>query len=451
MKPAIRNYVFFILIISVVSIISCKQRQDYKKIIHDPALYSKAVHEINYVVIYDIFTPPVASRIFAYSNLAAYAIMSQGDSNLSPLQGKIKDLDSIPKPNPGEEVDYPFASLIALTHVGKELTFSDKTMQSLIDSIKTLAKNTNMSEALYNGSIAYGERVASYIMSWSKKDNYAKTRGSKFTVTGLEGHWSPTPPGYFDAVEPLWMTIRTLAIDSASMFASSGPPPFSKEKGSVFYNAAKQDYDTVNTLDTTKKWIANFWDCNSFKLFVNGHVMTTSKAMTPPGHWMEIAGQIAKSNKADFSKTVLTYTSISIGMFDGFISSWYNKYKWDLIRPETYINLYIDPNWRPYLQSPPFPEFNSAHSTISSAAATVLTNLYGKNIAFIDSSERDWGWPDRSFKSLDEAAWEVSMSRFYGGIHYPFSVKDGYDTGKKIGDRVTEKLFLKNELPSIKN
>lgn len=304
---------------------------------------------------------------------------------------------------------------------------------------------------MYNSSVDYGERVASYILAWSKKDNYAETRGKKFTLSGLEGHWSPTPPGYFDAVEPLWMTIRTIALDSASMFASTtGPPPFSKEKGSDFYNAAKQLYDTVNNIDTTKKWIANFWDCNSFKLFVRGHVMLSSKAMTPPGHWMEIAGQIAQANKANFSKTVLTYTSISIGMFDGFISSWYNKYKWDLIRPETYINLYIDPTWRPYLQSPPFPEFNSAHSTISSTAARILTNLYGEHNAFVDSSERNWGWPDRSFKSLDEAAWEVSLSRFYGGIHYYFSVRDGYETGKKIGDRVTEKLFIKNEIPSMK-
>jgi hypothetical protein len=91
--------------------------------------------------------------------------------------------------------------------------------------------------------------VADSILSWSKKDNYGKTRGSKFTVTGLDGHWSPTPPGYFDAVEPKWQTIRTLALDSASTFDIVPPPPFSKDSTSTFYKWAKQVYDTVNALN----------------------------------------------------------------------------------------------------------------------------------------------------------------------------------------------------------
>jgi hypothetical protein len=46
-----------------------------------------------------------------------------------------------------------------------------------------------------------------------------------------------------------------------------------------------------------------------------------------------------------------------MAMFDGFIACWYYKYKYDMIRPETYINQYIDPNWKPFLQTPPFPEY----------------------------------------------------------------------------------------------
>jgi hypothetical protein len=94
----------------------------------------------------------------------------------------------------------------------------------------------------------------------------------------------------------------------------------------------------------------------------------------------------------------------------------------------------------PYLQTPPFPEYNSAHSTISAAAATVLGEIYKDNTAFKDSSERGWGWPDRHFKSSDEAAIEVSYSRLYGGIHYRQSVTTAYDQGKKIGLLVMEKL-----------
>lgn len=448
-----RNPVFYSMLFFIVAFVvlfsSCTQKKnDYVKVMHNPFLYNDVVHKLNYVVIYDIFTPPVASRVFAYSNLAAYEVLANDGNHLSSLEGKVKGLNNIPHPGANTKIDYPFASLIALIKVGNELTFSGDTMRILADSVKALAKNSGMPDDIYNGSIQYGTQVADSIISWSKKDNYAQTRGSRFTVTNLEGHWSPTPPGYFDAVEPLWPTLRCMAMDSANMFPPPPPTPFSKDSTSKFYQMAKEVMVTVNTLDSTKKWIANFWDCNSFKLHVEGHAMFATKAMTPPGHWMEIVGTIAQNNKADFYKTVAAYAGASIGMYDAFICCWYTKYKTDVIRPETYINKYINQDWMPYLQTPPFPEYNSAHSTISAAAATVLGTMF-TNTAFKDSSEREWGWPDRSFKTSDEAAVEVSYSRFYGGIHYKPSVLTAYVQGKQIGNLVMDKLNAK-EANSLK-
>ena len=101
-----------------------------------------------------------------------------------------------------------------------------------------------------------------------------------------------------------------------------------------------------------------------------------------------------------------------MAMFDGFIACWYYKYNYDMIRPETYINQYIDPNWKPFLQTPPFPEYISGHSVISAASAEFLTRVYGDNVSFTDSSERDWGFTDRKFTSLSECSWEVSRQPF---------------------------------------
>lgn len=427
-----------------VLLFSCKQRSnEYTKVMHDPLLYCQVVHKLNYVIIYDIFTPPVASRVFAYSNLAAYEVLANQGNHFSSLEGKVTGLKNIPHPAADAKIDFPFASLIALIKVGNELTFSNDTMKVLADSVKTLAKDAGMPDDIFDSSIAYGIQVADSVLSWSKTDNYAKTRGSRFTISNLEGHWSPTPPGYFDAVEPLWPTLRCMVMDSANMFPPPPPPTFSKDSTSEFYKIAKDVMITVNTLDSTKKWIANFWDCNAFKLHVEGHAMFATKAMTPPGHWMEIIGTVAQNNHADFYKTVAAYTGASIGIYDAFICCWYTKYKYDMIRPETYINKYINQDWQPYLQTPPFPEYNSAHSTISSAAATVLGAIFKDHTAFRDSSEREWGWPDRSFKTSDAAAWEVSLSRLYGGIHYRQSVSSAYDQGKKIGNLVMSKLTAK--------
>lgn len=434
-------YSWLFVFCAVIAFSSCKQKSnDYVKVMHNPLLFNDVVHKLNYVIIYDIFTPPVASRVFAYSNLAAYEVLANEGKHFASLEGKVTGLNNIPHPAAKAKIDFPFASLIALIKVGNTLTFSSDTMKILADSVKSLAQNSGMPDDMFTNSVQYGNQVADSILSWSKKDNYAQTRGAHFTVTGLEGHWSPTPPGYFEAVEPLWPTLRCMVMDSANMFPPPPPTPYSKDSTSAFYKMAKQLMDTVNNLDSTQKWIANFWDCNSFKLHVEGHAMFATKAMTPPGHWMEIVGTISKNNNADFYKTVAAYTGSSIGMYDAFICCWYTKYKFDVIRPETYINKYINQDWMPYLQTPPFPEYNSAHSTISAAAATVLSTIFKDNTAFRDSSEREWGWPDRSFSTTDKAAIEVSNSRFYGGIHFFPSVTTAYDQGKKIGNLVMAKL-----------
>ena len=128
---------------------------------------------------------------------------------------------------------------------------------------------------------------------------------------------------------------------------------------------------------------------------------------------------------------------------DAFISCWDMKYTYNLIRPESYINRYIDEDWKPELQTPPFPEYTSGHSIISNAAAVVLTNIYGSQTPFRDSTERPWGWPDRNFNSTMEAAKEAGMSRFYGGIHFKRAIEVSADQGQKIGNLVTSKLKMK--------
>jgi hypothetical protein len=115
------------------------------------------------------------------------------------------------------------------------------------------------------------------------------------------------------------------------------------------------------------------------------------------------------------------------------------------VRPETVINKYIDPNWKPFLQTPPFPEYTSGHSIISTAAATILEHIYGSQAAFTDSTERAWGFPDRSFQSPRQAADEAGMSRFYGGIHYRPSILVARDQGVNVGNWVLSKLNMRKD------
>lgn len=420
---------------------SCNRPNDYQQVIHDPNLYSKLTGQLTEIMTFNIFTPPVASRVYAYSHLAAYEVMAKGDSSYASLESQLKGFAGIPGPGAGKQIDYPYASMAAMLEVGKTLTFSNDKMDSIVNALKEQALDHGMPDSMESQSKAYGLSVAKAVLAWSKKDNYAQTRSAaKYTVPEEEGKWIPTPPAYIQAVEPHWRTIRTIVMDSASQFAPPPPVAFSKDSTSEFYHWAKQVYDTVNNLSDEQKAIASFWDCNGFKVNLVGHAQFVTKAMTPGGHWMGIIGIICQDKKVNFSKAVQSYTLVSFALMDAFISCWDAKYTWALIRPESVINQYIDPSWKPFLQTPPFPEYTSGHSEISSAAATVLEHLYGTQVAFRDSTERAWGWPDRSFTSLRQAADEAGISRFYGGIHYRRSIEVAKDQGLRLGNYIMTKL-----------
>ncbi len=437
----------FLFAILLAGVTSCKQRTaDYQQVLHNPVLYSKITGQLTDVITYDIFTPPVASRIYAYAHLAAYEVMVHGDSSYTSLKGQLKGLDYVLPPDSGKVVDYPYAALMAFMEVGKTLTFSKDQTDQIVDSLKMLAETNGMPADMKKNSEEYGVTVAKAVLAWSKKDNYAQTRSAaKYTVPNDEGKWIPTPPGYFQAVEPQWRIIRTIAMDSCNQFAPPAPCAWGKDSTCAFYKMAKQVLDTVVNLTEEQKAISSFWDCNGFKLNVVGHTMYATKAMTPGGHWMGITGIICENKKADFDKTVYTYTTVSFAVMDAFIACWDAKYTFNLVRPETVINKYIDANWKPFLQTPPFPEYTSGHSIISTAASTVLEHIYGAQTPFRDSTERPWGFPDRSFKTPREAADEAGISRFYGGIHYRPSIFVARDQGEKVGNYVLTKLSMRKE------
>jgi len=197
-----------------------------------------------------------------------------------------------------------------------------------------------------------------------------------------------------------------------------------------------------DSLTAEQKHIAEFWDDLGGKLNVVGHVMFVTKKFSPTGHWMNIVGIAAQKSKASFRKTVAAYTLTSICMFDAFIQCWDEKFRSNMVRPETAINKYLDQEWRPYLQTPPFPEYTCGHSTVSSASAEALTKMFGDNFNYTDTSELEFGIPNRSFTSFRQAAEENNMARFYGGIHFHPTCLVSNVCGKEVGDFIVGKLKL---------
>lgn len=441
-----RASLFWILAISILA--SCSKPSTPLVITADD--YHKSVDKVGQIMVHDIFSPPVASRVFAYPNVAAYEIIAQENNEYKSLSGQLPGLENIPNPGEGKEINFQLAALIAHIDLNRRLIFSEDRMIAYRDSLYGVWESVNAKE--FEASKTYGLEVAEHVAQWMDKDNYKQTRTmSKFTVdTDDPSRWQPTPPSYMDGLEPHWNKIRPFVIDSAAQFKPAPPPPFSMEKDSDFYKELIEVYKISQEItekgdESDEVAMAQFWDCNPYVSVTRGHLMFATKKITPGAHWIGITKIACKKSDYDFDDTVYAYTKTSIAIADAFISCWDEKYRSNLIRPETLINEHIDDSWKPVLQTPPFPEYVSGHSVASGAAAVALTDIFGDNFAFDDDTELPYGLPVRSFSSFNEASAEAAVSRIYGGIHYRAAIEVGLDQGRDLGKFVIENIDMVNK------
>lgn len=394
------------------------------------------------ILVNDNISPPVASRNYVYPHIAANDILSHDSKGKRIVSG----LSDYPlKDAVAFEGKYSssLAASFAFEEVAVRLIY---TAQPFIDSFAVLLdwyKTNGLDPALFENSKRIGKETAAKVIAWMNRDGFAESRRmNKYVLLKSPGKWQLTSPGFFAAVEPHWGKIRPMVPLKKEQLDALLPIPFDTASQSSFYREAKYVYDVSISLTEEQKLIASFWDCNPFALKPVGHITAFVKKISPGGHWMNIVALACKRNQLNFKKTSEALTLCAITMFNAFIYTWDKKYEYDYLRPETFIEqLGIDYNWQPYIQSPPFPEFPSGHAVISNAAAGVLTALFGKDYVFTDNTETDFGLPERTFASFEEAAAEATISRVYGGIHFLFSCKTGQEIGKIISRQTMDRLY----------
>ena len=416
----------------------------YTTFTSDPLVYCRTVKQLNNIVLENNFAPMVAARNYVYANIAAYECMAAGDPSWQTLSGQVRHMPAMPRPPAGAVIDHDLAALLAFVKVGNAVTFPEGSMMTYYEQLLHQADSMGIPSRTLKQTRLFADTIARAVLAWSKGDHYSSTRGaSRYNVDETPGRWVPTPPMYATAVEPHWMEIRPMVLDSANALTCPRPPAFDvKNKNSAYYRALMEVKNTVDSLTEEQKHIADFWDDNPFKMNVTGHVMFATKKFSPAGHWMNIVGIGAQKAGADLHTTIAAYAKTSIALFDAFIACWNEKYKSNYVRPETIISQLVDPNWQPYIQTPPFPSYVSGHSTISNAAAEVMTEYFG-NIAFTDTSLKEFGIANREVKNFRQAAAEASISRLYGGIHYRFDLDEGNVLGRKVGESVVSRIRMK--------
>ena len=429
MKKTIFAFFGFGLIVALIY--SCKQKQQLS--IDKTKLQNQCVYRLTDVIVYDIFTPPVAGRIYAYSNLAYYEAIRFKNTNANSITKKLKGFETMPIPDKSKQYDYSVSAVKSFFTVAKALTFSKDSLTVTENSLLNTFQNTT-DEVVYKNSIALGDSIALIILKRAAVDNYKKTRGMpRYSVFNNHGKWQQTPPDYADAVEPNWRLIAPLLLDSAAQFKPAPPPPFNLNKNSQYYKELLEVFTISKQITPSQDTIAHYWDDNPFVTEHSGHLMFANKKTTPGGHWMGIIDILCTQTKAFEVKTASAYAFASCAIFDGFISCWDEKYRSSTIRPIIVIRENITPEWNALLQTPPFPEYTSGHSVITAAAAKVLTQIFGNAVAFHDTTELKYLGLERSYSSIQHAADEAAISRLYGGIHYRSAISAGKKQGQQIG------------------
>ncbi|SOE20346.1 PAP2 superfamily protein [Spirosomataceae bacterium TFI 002] len=377
------------------------------------------------------FTPPVTARVFGYSGLTLYESMVHGSTKYKSLVGTINDFEKMPKPSSGKTYNWMVVANTAQAEIVRLLfaNANDKYTNEIDQLESTLNKKytaTSSSDELKR-SQKFGKDIANAIFDYSKSDGgheaYKHNFPKDFKLAPGSCMWVPV--GQQKALQPYWGENRTFVKGNAD-FDMPPPPRCEIGNSSILYVQALEVYSVSKNLNEEQKAIAEFWSDDPGKTF------------TPPGHGVSIANQLVINEDLPFDKAAEVYCRVGMAAHDAFISCWKCKYKYNLLRPVTFIQTSIDPSWKAYLENPPFPEYTSGHGTVSGAIAIVLSDMFGYNYSFTDHSHEKNGLKPRTFESFLHYANEAALSRLYGGIHYRMSNEKGLENGKRVGRAVCD-------------
>lgn len=385
-------------------------------------------------------SPPVAARALAYLSLALYESVAPGMPDPRSLAGQLNELQSLPWAQPDEPLHWPTVANTAMASMTRMMfphaTAENKARIDLLERSlpQKLARDFDpqrVNAEVRTRSETFGKLMAMALMTWARTDGGHEAWGplrrdqANYVPPSGAGQWSPTPPAYAPALLPWWGSVRPFALPAADACPAPAPPAYSEEAGSAFQRETAEVHRISQAATQEQRQVSLYWADDPLK------------TPTPAGHWSFITTDQLRTGKASLARAARVYARLHLAMADAFIATWKTKYSVNLLRPVTAVQLTIDSQWVPTLMhTPPFPEYPSGHSVLSSAAARVLEHEFGSNTRFTDNTHNDRGWGPRSFASFRAAADEAAVSRLYAGIHFRSGIEGGKVQGRCVAERV---------------
>jgi hypothetical protein len=297
-----------------------------------------------------------------------------------------------------------------------------------IDSLEKVYNDnssTSQNSEKFARSQAFGRSVATAIHDWFLTDNY-NPGNAGYVPPVFPGAWIPTPPLYLNAINPYVGSARYYLSENASIVVPPPPYPYSELPGSDFYKMAKNVYDINKALTQAQKDLANY--------FID---QGNGIGFTPGGHHFSIITQILFAKGVGLFEAAEVYAKAGIAERDITIATFGAKFKYNQIRPVSYIRKVIDTAWMPFIpNTPPHPEYPAAHAAATGAVMEAVARTLGNDFNFTDHTYDFRGFPSRPYTTIFGVAEESGISRLYGGIHYLESIHAGWALAKELGDNV---------------
>jgi hypothetical protein len=366
---------------------------------------------------------------FGYIGIGLYESVRFGVKNSVSLSSKLYQMPEMPAKENNNGYNWEVSANAAMASMVRRfyqgLTDANKATIDSLENAYNQKKGVSGSTT-FSRSQAFGRSVADAIYKWYLTDNLNGTNTGYVLPAMVPGAWVPTPPAFIPIpVNPFIGTARTFLASSATAVAPPFPAAYSEDPNSDFYKIVKNVYDVSKTLTQEQKNIALFYVDQGNGL-----------GYTPPGHDFSMLTQALQQRQENLAVAAETYAKAGIAERDATIICFRSKYKYNLLRPITYIRKLIDPNWLSFIPTPPHPEYPAAHAYITSSVMQAATRVLGNNVSFTDHSYDFRGYAPRSFTSLFKAGEEAGISRLYGGIHYLPSINAGLALGKDLGNKI---------------
>jgi hypothetical protein len=381
------------------------------------------------------YMSPVAARSLAYTSLATYESLLPGMPGYVSMTGQLNGFTSVAQSDSTKEYNWALVATTSQYTILKELFISsgDKN-QKLIDSVRAVYEvkfKSGLNDAAIQNSIRHGAAIAVSVLEYSKKDGGANGAVNNFPKsyvipTGV-GAWKPTGNQKIPLL-PTWGKNRTFMTSNLEDAIVDIPMTFSFENTSDYFKEVKKLLGQANTNTLEQKKTAAYFEDGI-------------STVTTAGRLFNVMASIAKEKSYKLDQLAAIYLKTSLALSDAHVSCWKSKYQTNILRPQTFINEAIDKNWKPFLETPPYPEYPSEQSMAAAAFSTIIENEFGKTLSFIDNTN-EGKFPNRNFTSLENYVSEISSSRVFGGVQYSLSCTAGEKAGKKIASNVL-KLKIK--------